>query len=164
MSVMVATGKAASHGVLFRNAEAIETLRRVDILIVDKTGTLTEGKPAFHGLAAAAGWEETDILRIAASLDQGSEHPLAHTIVAEANRRQLPLSTPDSFESASGIGVRGTVDGQAVAIGNTALMDEDGVDWHPLEQKPKVCARKVQASCSLLSTARLPASLRFPIL
>ena len=135
MSVMVATGKAASHGVLFRDAEAIETLRRVDTLIVDKTGTLTEGKPAFHGLAAAAGCEETDILRIAASLDQGSEHPLAHTIVAEANRRQLPLSTPDSFESASGIGVRGTVDGQVVAIGNTALMDEDGVDWHPLEQK-----------------------------
>ena len=135
MSVMVATGKAAGHGVLFRDAAAIETLRQVDTLIVDKTGTLTEGKPAFHGLAAAEGWREDDILRVAASLDQGSEHPLAHAIVAEAHRRELKLSTPATFESASGIGVRGTVEGQAVAIGNTALMEEDGVDWRPLEQK-----------------------------
>ncbi len=135
MSVMVATGKAAGHGVLFRDAAAIETLRQVDTLIVDKTGTLTEGKPAFHGLAAAEGWREDDILRVAASLDQGSEHPLAHAIVAEARRRELKLSTPATFESASGIGVRGAVEGQAVAIGNTALMEEDGVDWRPLEQQ-----------------------------
>ena len=142
MSVMVATGKAASHGVLFRDAEAIETLRRVDTLIVDKTGTLTEGRPAFHSLVATTDWREEDVLRLAASLDQGSEHPLAHAIVAEANRRQLPLSTPDSFESASGIGVRGTVDGQVVAIGNTALMEEDGVDWHPLEPKAEFLRRE----------------------
>ena len=133
MSVMVATGKAAGHGVLFRDAQAIETLRRVDTLIVDKTGTLTEGKPSFHGLVAAAGWRENEMLHLAASLDQGSEHPLAHAIVAEARRRELALSTATTFESASGIGVHGTVDGQAVAIGNTALMDDDGVDWHPLE-------------------------------
>jgi Cu+-exporting ATPase len=135
MSVMVATGKAASHGVLFRDAAAIETLRRVDTLIVDKTGTLTEGKPAFHGVVAAPDWSEEEVLRMAASLDQGSEHPLAHAIVAEARRRELKLSTPGTFESASGIGVRGSVDGRAVSIGNTALMEEDGVDWRPLEQQ-----------------------------
>ena len=135
MSVMVASGKGASHGVLFRDAAAIETLRRVDTLIVDKTGTLTEGKPAFHGLAAAPGWREEDVLRVAASIDQGSEHPLAHAIVAEASRRGLKLGKPDSFESASGIGVRGSLDGQSVAIGNTVMMEERGINWHPLEQQ-----------------------------
>ncbi|MCL4681259.1 MAG: heavy metal translocating P-type ATPase [Rhodocyclaceae bacterium] len=132
MSVMVATGKAATHGVLFRDAAAIENLRKVDTLIVDKTGTLTEGKPAFHGVAAAAGRSEDDILRIAASLDQGAEHPLAQTIVAEARRRGLKLDAPEQFESASGIGVRGVVQGLTIALGNTALMEEGGVDWHPL--------------------------------
>ncbi len=135
MSVMVASGKGAGHGVLFRDAAAIETLRRVDTLIVDKTGTLTEGKPAFHGLAAAPDWNEEDVLRVAASIDQGSEHPLAHAIVAEARRRGLQLGTPATFESASGIGVRGSLDGQSVAIGNTALMEEDGVDWRLLERQ-----------------------------
>ena len=132
MSVMVATGKAAGHGVLFRDAAAIESLRKVDTLIVDKTGTLTEGKPVFHGLVAATGWKEEEVLRVAASLDQGSEHPLAHALVAEARRRKLSLSTPEGFESASGIGARGAVDGRPVSIGNTKLMEEDGVDWQPL--------------------------------
>jgi len=132
MSVMVATGKAASHGVLFRDAAAIESLRQVDTLIVDKTGTLTEGKPVFHGLVAAEGWSEDEVLRLAASLDQGSEHPLAHALVAEARRRELRLDTPESFESTSGIGARGTVDGKTVSIGNTTLMEEEGVDWQTL--------------------------------
>jgi Cu+-exporting ATPase len=133
MSVMVATGRAAAGGVLFRDAAAIENLRKVDTLIVDKTGTLTEGRPAFHGLAAAAGWREDDVLRLAASLDQGSEHPLAHAIVAEARRRGLVLAAPETFESASGIGVHGLVEGRRLAIGNTALMEDDGIDWRPLE-------------------------------
>jgi Cu+-exporting ATPase len=132
MSVMVATGKAATHGVLFRDAAAIENLRKVDTLIVDKTGTLTEGKPAFHGVVAAAGRSEDEVLRLAASLDQGAEHPLAQTIVAEARRRKLKLDAPEKFESASGIGVRGVLQGLTIALGNTALMDEEGVDWHPL--------------------------------
>jgi Cu+-exporting ATPase len=119
MSVTVATGKAATHGVLFRDAAAIENLRKVDTLIVDKTGTLTEGRPAFHGVVAATGGNEAEVLRLAASLDQGSEHPLAQTIVAEARRRKLKLSAPEGFESSSGIGVRGVVDGQAVVLGNT---------------------------------------------
>jgi len=133
MSVMVATGKAATHGVLFRDAAAIESLRQVDTLIVDKTGTLTEGRPAFHGLVAAPDWQDTDVLRVAASLDQGSEHPLAHAIVTEAKRRELALSKPATFESSSGIGVRGTVDGRQVALGNTTLMEDNGVAWQALQ-------------------------------
>jgi len=133
MSVMVATGKAATHGVLFRDAAAIESLRQVDTLIVDKTGTLTEGRPAFHGLVAAPDWQETDVLRVAASLDQGSEHPLAHAIVTEAKRRELLLSKPTTFESSSGIGVRGAVDGRQVALGNTTLMEDSGVAWQALQ-------------------------------
>ncbi|KIN89263.1 copper-translocating P-type ATPase [Thauera sp. SWB20] len=135
MSVMVATGKAATQGVLFRDAAAIESLRKVDTLIVDKTGTLTEGRPAFHGVVAAPGWTEVDVLRIAASLDQGSEHPLAHAIVAAARARGLVLSTPETFESSSGIGVRGTVDGRRLILGNTALMDDEKVDWTVLAER-----------------------------
>ncbi|MDD5329260.1 MAG: copper-translocating P-type ATPase [Sulfuricella sp.] len=152
MSVMVASGKGAGHGVLFRDAAAIEMLRRVDTLIVDKTGTLTEGKPAFHGLAAAPDWSEEEVLRMAASIDQGSEHPLAQAIVAEARRRGLKLGEPATFESASGIGVRGTVDGQAVAVGNTALMEEDGVAWRPLEQQAETL-RLEGASVMFLAVA-----------
>jgi len=129
MSVMVATGNAATRGILFRDAAAIEHLREVDTLIVDKTGTLTEGRPAFHSVAAANGWLEEDVLRIAASLDRGSEHPLARAIVDEAETRQLSLVEAADFESASGIGVRGTVDGRRVALGNTALMEEESVAW-----------------------------------
>lgn len=135
MSVMVATGKAATQGVLFRDAAAIESLRKVDTLIVDKTGTLTEGRPAFHRVVAAPGGTEADVLRIAASLDQGSEHPLAQAIVSEARERGLALSTPDTFESSSGIGVRGTVDGQRVVLGNTALMDDERIDWRGLADR-----------------------------
>jgi Cu+-exporting ATPase len=152
MSIMVATGKAATHGVLFRDAAAIETLRKVDTLIVDKTGTLTEGRPAFHGAVAAAGGNEAEVLRIAASLDQGSEHPLAQTIVTEARRRQLTLSIPEGFESSSGIGVRGVVDGQAVVLGNTVLMEENGVDWHALEQQAEAL-RQEGASVMFLAVA-----------
>ena len=158
MSVMVATGKGATHGVLFRDAAAIENLRKVDTLIVDKTGTLTEGKPAFHGVAAVAGGRDEDVLRIAASLDQGSEHPLAQTIVAEARRRKLKLSTPERFESASGIGVGGAVDGQEIVLGNTALMEEHGVDWRALEQQAEAL-REEGASVMFLAVAGKTAGL-----
>ncbi|MCX7168963.1 MAG: heavy metal translocating P-type ATPase [Proteobacteria bacterium] len=127
MSIMVATGKAATMGVLFRDAAAIEQLCTVDTLIVDKTGTLTEGKPAFKQVVAAEGWSEDDILRLAASLDQGSEHPLAHAIVAEARRKQLKLDQPEAFESGSGIGVRGTVAGKKLILGNPQLMSDEGI-------------------------------------
>ncbi len=131
MSIMVAMGRGAHVGVLFRDAEAIERLRRIDTVIVDKTGTLTEGKPAFR-TAIPVSLTEDELLRLAASLDQASEHPLADAIVAEARRRNLVLEAPDGFESSTGIGVRGRVAGQAIAIGNTALMKEVGVDPAPL--------------------------------
>jgi len=127
MSIMVATGKGATSGVLFRDAAAIENLRKIDTLIVDKTGTLTEGRPTYERAVAAQGYEENEVLRLAASLDQGSEHPLAAAIVAAARDQGLTLAKPDQFDSESGIGVRGTVEGKALALGNTALMDQLGV-------------------------------------
>ncbi|MFZ5959524.1 heavy metal translocating P-type ATPase [Pseudomonas knackmussii] len=132
MSVMVASGKAAGSGVLFRDAAAIENLRRIDTLIVDKTGTLTEGRPAFQGLEAAAGFDADEVLRLAASLDQGSEHPLAHAIVEQAQAKGLALSAAQEFESASGIGVRGRVDGHRLLLGNTALLADAGVSCEAL--------------------------------
>ncbi|MBL8522583.1 MAG: copper-translocating P-type ATPase, partial [Betaproteobacteria bacterium] len=124
MSIMVATGKAATQGVLFRDAAAIENFRKVDTLIVDKTGTLTEGKPVFERAIPASGFAEDEILRLAASLDQGSEHPLAAAIVSAALERKLNLEKAEQFESGSGIGVRGTVAGKTLALGNTALMEQ----------------------------------------
>ncbi|MGE5453402.1 MAG: heavy metal translocating P-type ATPase [Acidobacteriota bacterium] len=127
MSIMVATGKGATYGVLFRDAAAIEHMRQVTALIVDKTGTLTEGKPAFDRAAAAPGWDETEVLRLAASLDQGSEHPLADAIVRAARERGLSLDKPMAFESGTGIGVQGQVGGRHLALGNTTLMQQVGV-------------------------------------
>jgi Cu+-exporting ATPase len=122
MSIMVATGRGATQGVLFRDAAAIESMRRIDTLVVDKTGTLTEGKPAFDRVVAAEGWREDEVLRLAASLDQGAEHPLAEAIVGEARRRRLGLETSQSLATAGGIGVHGTVGGRRIVIGNTVLM------------------------------------------
>jgi len=127
MSIMVASGKGASNGVLFRDAAAIENLRKVDTLIVDKTGTLTEGRPAFERAIGVNGFSEEEVLRLAASLDQGSEHPLAAAIVAAARERNLVLEKTENFESGTGIGVRGAVGGRKLALGNTVLMQTEGV-------------------------------------
>ena len=132
MSIMVATGKAATQGILFKDASAIENFRRLDTIIVDKTGTLTEGKPAFDKAIAVPGTSEDDVLRLAASLDQGSEHPLAAAIVAAARQRGLSLAHVQDFESSSGIGVRGNVEGRRLVLGNTALMVQEGVDVSPV--------------------------------
>jgi Cu+-exporting ATPase len=118
--------------VLFRDAAAIEHLRSVDTLVVDKTGTLTAGKPVFSRVVGATGFADDGMLRLAASLDQGSEHPLADAIVAEARRRALPLAKAEDFESSTGQGVTGKVEGRSVAIGNTMLMMEKAVDAFPL--------------------------------
>ncbi len=134
MSIMVATGRGASSGVLFRDAAAIENLCKVDTLIVDKTGTLTEGKPRFERAIGAADYLDSEVLRLAASLDQGSEHPLASAIVAAAKLHGLALEKPEQFDSASGIGVRGVLGGLALALGNTALMDQLGVDTSALAE------------------------------
>jgi Cu+-exporting ATPase len=128
MSIMVATGKAATMGVLFRNAEAIEVMRKVDTLVVDKTGTLTEGKPKLTSVVAASGFDEQVLLRLAATLERGSEHPLATAIVNGATARGVELGWAADFESVTGKGVRGTIEGRAVALGNHALMDHLGVD------------------------------------
>ena len=134
MSIMVATGNAATQGVLFRDAAAIENFRKIDTLIVDKTGTLTEGKPAFERAIPATGFTENEVLRLAASLDQGSEHPLAAAIVFAARERGLTLGKAEQFESASGIGVNGMVDGKRLTLGNTALMEQTGVAVATLAQ------------------------------
>jgi Cu+-exporting ATPase len=132
MSIMVATGRAAQHGVLFRDAAAIENLRKVDTLVVDKTGTLTEGKPVFESAIAADGYTADEVLRLAASLDQGSEHPLAHAVVRAARERKLSLDKAEAFESESGIGVRGRVAGRQLALGNAALMQQVAVNVQAL--------------------------------
>ena len=132
MSIMVATGRAAQNGVLFRDAEAIEQLRKIDTLIVDKTGTLTEGRPAFRDVIVAAGFTADQVLQLAASLEQGSEHPLAEAIIAEARTRNFSLESAEVFESVTGMGVRGRIGSQTLALGNKALMDEVGADVAPM--------------------------------
>jgi P-type Cu+ transporter len=128
MSIMVATGRGATVGVLFKDAAAIENMRKIDTLIVDKTGTLTEGRPALERVLGFHEYTDREVLRLAASLDQGSEHPLAVAIVAAARAQGLLLDKAVQFDSASGIGVRGTVAGKALALGNTAYMQALGID------------------------------------
>ncbi len=126
----------AEHSYGFRPGRgAKDALRRVDTLIVDKTGTLTEGKPRFERVVGVGGFEADDALRLAASLDQGSEHPLAMAIVSEARARSLLLEAPVGFDSASGMGVRGQVAGKPVALGNEALMAQVGVDVSAVSQQ-----------------------------
>jgi Cu+-exporting ATPase len=128
MSIMVATGKGATIGVLFRNAEAIELLRSVDTLVVDKTGTLTEGKPALVTVEPAPGTDEATLLRLAASVERASEHPAAAAIVKGAQARGTSGTDATAFESITGKGVRARVDGRDVALGNRALMDASRID------------------------------------
>jgi Cu+-exporting ATPase len=128
MSIMVAMGKGATAGVLFKNAEAIEVLRQVNTLLVDKTGTLTEGKPKLITVLALKDGDEQNLLRLSASLERASEHPLAAAIVGGAAKRGVELSKVESFDSITGKGVSGRVDGQLVALGNRALLDELRID------------------------------------
>lgn len=127
MSIMVASGKAAKQGVLFRDAAAIEQLRTVDTIIVDKTGTLTAGKPSLNRVVAMSGTEK-EVLRLAASLDQGSEHPIAKAIVAGAHERGIKLYPVRDFESATGSGVTALIDNEAFALGSASFMRERRVD------------------------------------
>ncbi len=128
MSIMTATGRGAQMGVLIKNAEALERFAKVDTLIVDKTGTLTEGKPRLVAVLPEAGHDEAEVLRLAASLERGSEHPLAEAIVAGAQARGIALVKATDFEAVTGKGVTGTVDGKAVALGNAALIADLGLD------------------------------------
>ncbi len=128
MSIMVATGKGATVGVLFKNAEAIEVMRKVDTLVVDKTGTLTVGKPKLVTVEAADGWNETTLLQLTASIERASEHPLAAAILDGAAERKISVLEARDFESFTGRGVSGRVDGRKVVLGNRALMQEMNVD------------------------------------
>jgi Cu+-exporting ATPase len=128
MSIMTATGKGASFGVLFKDAEAIEVMREVDTLVVDKTGTLTEGKPRLVGVESTGAFNEVALLGLAATLERGSEHPLAEAIVAGARERGVELGQTTSFESITGKGVVGEVGGRRIALGNAALLDSMGIN------------------------------------
>lgn len=128
MSIMVTTGKGAQAGVLFRNAEAIEILREIDTLVIDKTGTLTEGKPKLVTVKAVGDWPEDELLTLAATLERSSEHPLAAAIVAGAQSRELPLRRTESFESITGKGISGLIDGRAVGLGNQAFLQDAGIN------------------------------------
>jgi Cu+-exporting ATPase len=138
MSIMVATGKGATVGVLFKNAEAIELLRKVDTLVIDKTGTLTEGKPRLVSADVVGGLDTNGLLHLAATLERGSEHPLAAAIVKGAEERGVTLGSTEGFESLTGRGVRGRVDNVAVALGNRKFLDELGVDAGPLAQRAEL--------------------------
>ena len=127
MAIMVGTGRGASAGVLVKNAEALERLEPVDTLVVDKTGTLTEGKPKLASVIAIGGYTEDDVLRLAAALEQGSEHPLAAAIVAAAKGRSLALPSADRFRAIPGKGIDGRIKEARVALGNVAMMAEAGV-------------------------------------
>ena len=128
MAIMVGTGRGASNGVLIKNAEGLERLEKVDTLVVDKTGTLTQGKPRLAHVAAVHPFAENEVLRVAAALEQASEHPLAAAIVAGARDRDVQVPSAVDFESLTGRGVCGTVGGHKVLLGNTRLMQENGVD------------------------------------
>jgi P-type Cu+ transporter len=128
MSIMVAMGKGAQVGILFKNAEAIETLRAIDTLVVDKTGTLTEGKPKLATVLPAEGFNEKDLLRLAASLERGSEHPLAAAIVSGAQERAVDFVKAETFDYIPGKGVKGRIEGRAVSLGNRVLVDELKID------------------------------------
>ena len=144
MSIMVGTGRGAGAGVLIRNAEALEILEKVDTLVVDKTGTLTEGKPRLTSVAALEGWSEEDVLRLAASLERGSEHPLAAAILAGARERGVKLSDVGDFQSVTGKGVTGTVDGRRVVLGNRKLLEEMGADVGVLGDRAEALRRDGQ--------------------
>ncbi len=144
MSIMVGTGRGATAGVLIKNAEALEVLEKVDTLVVDKTGTLTEGKPRLAALVPAPGQDENEILRLAASLERGSEHPLAAAIVAGAEENGIQLADARDFRSITGKGVVGAVDGQQVALGNRRLLEELGVGASELAARSEELRRDGQ--------------------
>ena len=134
MSIMVGVGRGARAGVLIKHAEALEIMEKVDTLVVDKTGTLTEGRPALTRIVAKSGFNEDDILRLAAALEQGSEHPLAEAIVRGAKDRKLELPGVEKFEAVTGKGVQGRIDGKAVALGNSKLMASLNIDVQTLDK------------------------------
>jgi Cu+-exporting ATPase len=155
MSIMVATGRGATMGVLFRNAEAIETMRKIDTLVVDKTGTLTLGKPKLTGVVAAAGMSEEKLLEFAASLEQASEHPLAAAIVAGADERGVKPGAASDFDSHTGKGVSGTVDGVKVLLGNLKLLEDFDVATTELADRAEEMRKEAQTVMFVAADGKL---------
>jgi Cu+-exporting ATPase len=155
---MVGTGRGAHAGVLIRNAEALETFERVDTLVVDKTGTLTEGRPKVTRIVAAAGFDEDGLLRLAAALEKGSEHPLAAAILGGARDRKLDSPDASDFEAVTGKGVKGRVDGHAIAFGNAALMQDLGIDTRTLDSEADRL-RETGATAMLLAVDKVAAGI-----
>ena len=155
MSIMTATGKAASLGVLFKDAEAIEVLRQVDTLVVDKTGTLTEGHPELVAVLAESGFSEDEVLGIAATLERGSEHPLAEAIVRGAETRGVTIDSASAFESVTGKGVTGVIDSQVVALGDVQFITEQGLDTAHLSARVDAHRNQGQTVMALAVEGRL---------
>ncbi|HEX5412668.1 MAG TPA: heavy metal translocating P-type ATPase [Terriglobia bacterium] len=158
MSIMVGTGRGATAGVLIKNAESLEVLEKVDTIVVDKTGTLTEGKPRLVSVEPLEGWAEQELLRLAASLERASEHPLAEAIVSGARDRGVQLAEARDFESVTGKGVVGKVDGRAVGLGNSSLVQERGADARQLEPRAEALRKDGQTVIYMLVDWR-PAGL-----
>jgi Cu+-exporting ATPase len=155
MSIMVGTGRGATAGVLIKNAEALEVLEKVDTLVVDKTGTLTEGRPRLTSVVALSGTNESELLRLAASLERGSEHPLAAAIVAASQEKALELSETAEFRSVTGKGVIGTVEGRTVALGNHKLLEELAIAPGALLEQAEVLRREGQTVMFVTIEGRL---------
>jgi Cu+-exporting ATPase len=158
MSIMVGVGKGASAGVLIKNAEVLERFEKVDTLIIDKTGTLTEGKPRVTAIVAAAGFDESTVLSLGASLEKSSEHPLAAAILAAATERKVALLDVTNFASVTGKGVTGTCGGRSVAVGNAALLKDRGVASADLEARADAL-RKEGATALFVAVADKPAGI-----
>ncbi len=154
MAIMVGTGRGAGEGILIRNAEALEILEKVNTLVVDKTGTLTVGKPVLTELGAAAGFDEANLLQLTASLEKASEHPLAAAILAAAQDKKVVLLPVDSFQSVTGKGVTGTIQGKKVAIGNAALMSDLGASTDELREKAEALQSEGQTVVYVSSDGR----------
>jgi Cu+-exporting ATPase len=144
MAIMVGTGRGAHAGVLIKNAEALETLEKVDTLVVDKTGTLTDGKPSLESVDAVPGQDESELVRLVASLEQGSEHPLAAAIVAAAKANALALAKVENFQSFSGLGVSAKIEGKAVMAGNEVFFQQMGMRLESLAERSAELRRQGQ--------------------
>ena len=158
MSIMVATGKGATIGVLFKNAEAIEQLQKIDTLVIDKTGTLTEGKPSLSDVETINGWDKNALLSLVAGLEKSSEHPLARAIVDKANELKLELDTVSEFQSVTGMGIKGMVSGHELAVGNAKLLNEIGADASKLTRQAEKL-REEGKTVVLVAVDRQPAAL-----
>ena len=155
MSVMVGVGKAAEHGILIRNGDALQQAGKLTIVILDKTGTVTQGKPAVTAVVAAPGWEEDALLKLAASLEAGSEHPLAEAILAAAKARGITLTTVERFQSVAGHGVQGFVEGKVVLLGNPRFMQENHIDTSSLQPRADELARQGATPALLAADGQL---------